>query len=58
MKIINKKIVINSKLGIGIIDLNDKIKKMVYESKITSGFLVAFSKHTTAGLKINENVGL
>jgi len=55
MKIINKHINIRSKGGIEIIDITSKIKRLVKNSKVANGFLIAFIKHTTAGLKINEN---
>ncbi|MFH1592009.1 MAG: secondary thiamine-phosphate synthase enzyme YjbQ [Candidatus Woesearchaeota archaeon] len=55
MKIFNETIKLKSNGGIELIDLNSKIKKLVKESKTLNGFLIAYIKHTTAGLKINEN---
>jgi len=55
MQIINKTINIKSKGGIEIVDPNPQIKEFLKQSKISNGFLVAYIKHTTAGLKINEN---
>ena len=37
------------------IDITDWVAECVSESKITNGFAVVFSKHTTAAVKINEN---
>ncbi|MEK6922311.1 MAG: secondary thiamine-phosphate synthase enzyme YjbQ [Nanoarchaeota archaeon] len=55
MKITNNTINIKSRGGIEIIVLNKKVKELVKKSGISNGFLIAFIKHTTAGLKINEN---
>jgi len=37
------------------IDITDWVAECVTESKITNGFAVVYSKHTTAAVKINEN---
>ncbi|NQW23794.1 MAG: YjbQ family protein [SAR202 cluster bacterium] len=37
------------------IDITDWVAKCVAESKISDGFAVVYSKHTTAAVKINEN---
>jgi len=37
------------------IDITDQIANLINESKIQNGFVVVFSKHTTAAIKINEN---
>ena len=37
------------------IDITDQIADLIKESKVQNGFVVVFSKHTTAAIKINEN---
>ena len=37
------------------IDITDWVTECVAESKISNGFAVVYSKHTTAAVKINEN---
>jgi secondary thiamine-phosphate synthase enzyme len=37
------------------IDITDWVTECVSKSKISNGFVVVFSRHTTASIKINEN---
>ena len=37
------------------IDITDNVCELVQDSRITSGFAIVYSKHTTAAIKINEN---
>lgn len=37
------------------IDITDSIKEDLRKSKITSGIIVVYTPHTTAGITINEN---
>ena len=37
------------------IDITDWVAECVAESQISNGFVVVYSKHTTAAVKINEN---
>ena len=37
------------------IDITDWVSGCVSDSKVSNGFAVVFSKHTTAAVKINEN---
>ncbi len=37
------------------IDITDWVSNCVIDSRITNGFAVVYSKHTTAAVKINEN---
>ena len=37
------------------IDITDWVSQCVAQSKVSNGFAVVFSKHTTAAVKINEN---
>ena len=37
------------------IDITDWVAECVAESQIANGFVVVYSKHTTAAIKINEN---
>lgn len=37
------------------IDITDWVNECVASSKVSNGFVVVYSKHTTAAIKINEN---
>ena len=37
------------------IDITDEIINLIVESQINDGFVLVYSKHTTAAIKINEN---
>ena len=37
------------------IDITDRVQEYVDEANIRNGFVVVFSRHTTASIKINEN---
>ena len=37
-----------------IIDITERIKSFVKESRVNNGLVIIFSKHTTTGIKINE----
>lgn len=37
------------------IDITDPVQKYVAQSNVKNGFVVVFSTHTTASIKINEN---
>ena len=37
------------------IDITDWVSNCVTESRVNNGFVVVYSKHTTAAVKINEN---
>ena len=37
------------------IDITDWVSQCVSKSKVSNGFAVVYSKHTTAAIKINEN---
>ncbi len=45
---------LKTKTELELIDITDKIKKVVEKSKIKEGFVQVYSKHTTLGIKINE----
>ena len=55
MKIANTTISLNTKETLDIIDITEKIKKFVQESKIENGLINIQSMHTTATVFINEN---
>ena len=38
-----------------IIDITDKIQKVITDSKIKSGICIIYVPHTTAGITVNEN---
>ena len=37
------------------IDITDWVRQCLSQSKVSNGFVVVYSKHTTAAIKINEN---
>jgi secondary thiamine-phosphate synthase enzyme len=37
------------------IDITERVHDFVQESRVLNGFVVVYSKHTTAAIKINEN---
>ena len=46
---------LESKKAPEFIDITDQVAGLVNESQVQNGFVVIFSKHTTAAIKINEN---
>jgi len=54
MKIICKTIKLKSKKYLEFIDLTDLVKEFVTKSKINSGSVTIYSKHTTMAVRINE----
>ena len=46
---------LESKKAPEFIDITDQVAGLVNESQVQNGFVVVFSKHTTAAIKINEN---
>ena len=46
---------INTKGAPEFIDITDWVCQCVRQSKVNNGFVVVYSKHTTAAVKINEN---
>ena len=37
------------------VDITEKVERFVKDSQVSDGFVVVYSKHTTAAIKINEN---
>jgi len=50
-----KKLEIKTNSRAEIIDITDKIQKVISESKIKSGICIIYVPHTTAGITVNEN---
>ncbi|EQB63850.1 MAG: hypothetical protein RBG1_1C00001G1429 [candidate division Zixibacteria bacterium RBG-1] len=50
-----KKLEIKTNARSEIIDITDKIQKVVSDSKIKSGICIIYVPHTTAGITVNEN---
>lgn len=46
---------LNTRKAPEFIDITDWVCQCVAQSRITNGFAVVYSKHTTAAVKINEN---
>ncbi len=50
-----KKLEIKTSSRSEIIDITDKIQKVISDSKIKSGICIIYVPHTTAGITVNEN---
>jgi len=50
-----KKLEIKTDSRSEIIDITDKIQKVISDSKIKSGICIIYVPHTTAGITVNEN---
>ena len=46
---------LESRKELEFIDITQKVQDCVAESQVTNGFVVVYSRHTTAAIKINEN---
>ena len=46
---------VNTQKAPEFIDITDWVGQCVAQSKVSNGFVVVYSKHTTAAVKINEN---
>ncbi len=46
---------VQSSSGIELIDITGKIRSIVNDSEISSGIVLIYTPHTTAGISINEN---
>jgi len=55
MKIYTQKIKLSTKKRLEIIDITDNLNKILKSSKINSGIMNVYSRHTTLAIKINEN---
>jgi secondary thiamine-phosphate synthase enzyme len=55
MRIRNKKPKIKTGKGLNFIDITDELKLAAKESRIHDGSLNIFVRHTTAGVRVNEN---
>lgn len=54
MKIISKTIKLKSKKYLEFIELTELVKEFVSQSKINTGSVLIYSKHTTMAVRINE----
>ncbi len=50
-----EKLEINTKSRVELIDITDRIEKIVKKSGIDNGIVLVYTKHTTTALIINEN---
>ncbi|OGC78266.1 MAG: hypothetical protein A2145_05095 [candidate division Zixibacteria bacterium RBG_16_40_9] len=50
-----KKLEIKTGSRTEVIDITDKIQKVISDSKIKSGICIIYVPHTTAGITVNEN---
>jgi len=56
MKVLSQTMAIRTEKGPQFIDITDKVREVTERSGVQNGFAVVFSKHTTAAIRINENV--
>jgi len=54
MKINNHTLKFKTKKFMDFIDISDKVNNLIKKDKIKNGFVVVYSKHTTAAVRINE----
>ncbi|TRZ51227.1 YjbQ family protein [bacterium] len=54
MKIYNHTLIFTTKKYMDFIDITNEVEKLIKKSKAGNGFVMVFSKHTTAAIKINE----
>jgi secondary thiamine-phosphate synthase enzyme len=55
LKTFTETLTFNTQKAPEFIDITDQVVDVVERSQIRNGFVVVFSKHTTAAIKINEN---
>jgi len=55
MKCLTETFRIRTERGPQFIDITDKVLEVVERAAIANGFVVVFSRHTTAAVRINEN---
>jgi secondary thiamine-phosphate synthase enzyme len=54
LRVVNELLVIETSLAPQFIDITDRVADFVERSQITSGQLLAFSRHTTAAIRVQE----
>lgn len=55
MHFVSRTFKVATEKGPQFIDITDRVKNVVVEASIKNGFIIVFSKHTTAAIRINEN---
>ena len=55
MKFLSQTLTIRTEKGPQFIDITERIEEAARESGVSNGFVVVFSRHTTAAIRINEN---
>ncbi len=55
MKFLSQTFNIRTEKGPQFIDITERIEEAARESGVSNGFVVVFSRHTTAAIRINEN---
>ncbi len=55
MKCVTHTFTVQTQKGPELVDITDKVAQVVEETCIQNGFVVVFSRHTTAAIRINEN---
>jgi len=55
MKILNNSFDVNTTAGNQMLDITEKIQKVILDTGITNGSAIIYCPHTTAAITINEN---
>ncbi|MBU1259939.1 MAG: secondary thiamine-phosphate synthase enzyme YjbQ [Planctomycetes bacterium] len=55
MKILNNSFTVSTNKRNELVDITDKVKKVIAESGISEGNVIVYCPHTTAAITINEN---
>jgi len=55
LKFLSRTLMFRTERGPQFIDITDRVIQLVAEAGLENGFVVVFSKHTTAAIRINEN---
>lgn len=55
MKILNKKIEVESKAQIEFVDITDRVEAIVADAGVREGQVLVYSPHTTASIVVNHN---
>jgi secondary thiamine-phosphate synthase enzyme len=55
MRTLTRQITVQTERHLEFVDITDRVVHALAESEIQTGFAVVFSRHTTAGIRINEH---
>ncbi len=55
LRTLTRVLTVDTERTLQFVDITDEVKRCVAESGVRDGFAVVFSRHTTAGIRINEH---